>query len=201
MASKKPDVIVEDNVVYVLRAGVKIFAKTASLCSMIGKSNQWVGQLVSQGTLSKQSTKHGALFNLDETVHAYCDMLDSRAVDKTNPQELERQTAETSIKKAKAIVALMEAQELQGKMHRSEDVADMTADLIYTIRGSLNALPGRLAVDVAAAETPAEAAEIIRKEVHKVMRELAAYEYDPEKYKDRVRERRNWESVSADDGF
>ncbi len=33
----------------------------------------------------------------------------------------------------------------------------MTEDLIYTIRGSLMALPGRLAVDVAAVATPAEA--------------------------------------------
>lgn len=93
----------------------------------------------------------------------------------------------------------MEMQELQGKMHRSEDVAAMTEDLIYTIRGALIALPGRLAVDVAATSTAAEAAEVIRKEVHKVMRELAAYRYDPEKYEERVRQRRDWETASGRD--
>ena len=77
----------------------------------------------------------------------------------------------------------MEADELQGKMHRAEDVA-MTEDLVFTIRSSLNAMPGRLAVDVAAVSSPAEAAEVIRREVHKVMRELAGYHYDPEKYEE-----------------
>ena len=42
---------------------------------------------------------------------------------------------------------------------------------------------------------PVEAAEIIRKEVHKVMRELAAYHYDPEKYAEKVNERRDWSNA------
>lgn len=60
------------------------------------------------------------------------------------------------------------------------------------------ALPGRLAVDVAVVKKPAEAAEIIRKEVHAIMRELANYRYDPEKYEERVRERRKWEAGGGD---
>ena len=92
-----------------------------------------------------------------------------------------------------------EAEELKGSMHRAEDVAAMTEDLVYTIRGALNALPGRLAVDTAAAATPAEASEVIRKEVGKVMRELAAYHYDPKKYEERVRERRDWSERDSDD--
>ena len=79
-------------------------------------------------------------------------------------------------------------------MHRSEDVADMTEDLIYTVRGSLMALPGRLAVDVTSAQTAAEAAGIIRAEVFKVMQELSQYRYDPQKYEERVRDRMKWET-------
>jgi len=51
--------------------------------------------------------------------------------------------------------------------------------------------------------SPAEAAEIIRREVNKAMRELSNYRYDPKKYEERVRERRAWEADSgrdADDG-
>ena len=107
-------------------------------------------------------------------------------------------TADVTLKASKAQIAKMEADELRGKMHRSEDVAAMTEDLIHTIRGSLMALPGRLAVDVAATATPAETAEIIRKEVHALMRELANYQYDPEKYEERVRERRKWEAGGGD---
>ena len=107
------------------------------------------------------------------------------------------------MKVARAQIAKAEADELQGKMHRSEDVAAMTTDLMYAIRGAMMALPGRLAVDVAAAQSPAEAAEIIRREVNKAMRELSNYRYDPKKYEERVRERRAWEADSgrdADDG-
>ena len=86
------------------------------------------------------------------------------------------------------------ADELQGKMHRSEDVAAMTEDLIYTIRGSLMALPGRLAVDVTAVQTAAEAADIIRTEVFMLMQELSQYRYDPQKYEERVRDRMKWET-------
>ena len=53
------------------------------------------------------------------------------------------------------------------------------------------------------ADDPAEAAEIIRREVNKAMRELSNYRYDPKKYEERVRERRAWEADSgrdADDG-
>ena len=99
----------------------------------------------------------------------------------------------------KATIAKLEAEELKGKMHRSEDVAAMTTDLIYAIRGAMMALPGRLAVDVASANSPAEAAEIIRREVNKAMRELSNYRYDPKKYEERVRERRAWEADSGRD--
>ena len=75
----------------------------------------------------------------------------------------------------------------------------MTEDLIYTIRGALIALPGRLAMDAAAAKTAPEAAEVIRKEVHTIMRELAAYRYDPQKYQERVRNRMSWETSGDDD--
>ena len=51
---------------------------------------------------------------------------------------------------------------------------------------------------MAAVESPAEASEIIRKEVYKVMRELANYRYDPQKYEELVRERRDWDIMERD---
>ena len=211
MATKKQDVVVEDGAVYVLRSGTPVYVKTADICSMIGKSNQWVGQLVAQGTLHKRSTPQGNLFDVTEAVRAYCSMLEARTgpekfkdeVEREIKQERAKAAADVTMKVAKANIAKAEADELQGKMHRSEDVAAMTSDLIYAIRGAMMALPGRLAVDVAAAQSPAEAAEIIRREVNKAMRELSNYRYDPKKYEERVRERRAWESDNgrdADDG-
>ncbi len=201
-AQKKPEAVIEDGAVYVLRAGTPVYVKTADVCAMSGKSNQWIGQLISQGVLHKKSTSHGSLFELAGTMRSYTAMLEDRANSEEKKAaaatEKEKQEAETSIKKANAIIKVLEAKELQGKMHRSEDVADMTEDLIYTIRGMMLALPGRLAVDVVNTSTPAEAAEIIRREVYKIMEELSHYEYDPKKYEERVRERRSWDIEGGD---
>ena len=84
-------------------------------------------------------------------------------------------------------------------MHRSEDVAALTEDLLYTVRTALLALPGRLAVDVAGTSSAAEAAEIIKKEVYIIMQELSDYRYDPEKYAQRVKERMDWRAEYDED--
>ncbi|MCD8323184.1 MAG: hypothetical protein LUC89_09925 [Oscillospiraceae bacterium] len=102
------------------------------------------------------------------------------------------------MKKAKARRAEIETAELEGRMHRSEDVEALTEDLIYAIRGALLALPGRLAVDVVNTASPAEAADVIRKEVYAVMTELSSYQYDPEKYAERVRDRQKWNAIMGE---
>ena len=203
-AREKQKVIVEPDGVYIMEPGLPVYIKTASLCNLTGKSNQWIGQLTSQGVVNRTKTPHGSMYELASSMKSYCKMLEERA-SKTEDEKLERErhTSENSIKKAKAIVAVMEAHELQGKMHRSEDVAAMTSELVTTIRNRLLALPWQLAVDVSECRSAAEAATIIRNAVYSVMDELSRFRYDPQKYEERVRERRNWENrqseVSTDD--
>jgi phage terminase Nu1 subunit (DNA packaging protein) len=193
MTTKKEDAVIKGGAVYLLRPGMQVYAKTADICAMTGKSNQWVGQLTSQGTISKKSTSHGSMYDVAQTIRAYIAMLEERAEEKQNKSsddmEKEELAENIKIKKAKAIISELEAKERQGKMHRSEDVAAITEDLIYTIRHNLLSLPGRMAVDVAASADAAECSAIIRQEVDAVMRELADYKYDPKKYEERVRER------------
>ena len=167
----------------------------SGLACVLGITGRNIRQLVEDGQLEKTDGR----FLLCDSVQRYV-AFKSRKEKDDEEQRLDkaRRTAEVTLRASKAQIVKMEADELRGKMHRSEDVAAMTEDLIYTMRGSLMALPGRLAVDVAAAASPAEAAEIIRKEVYAIMRELANYEYDPEKYEERVRERRNWEAGGGD---
>lgn len=167
---------------------------TTELAMILGITARRVQQMAQDGTII--AVKRGR-FNLAESVQRYIAFISSKDKD-ISQQDKARQDAEVSIKKAKAVIAVMEAQELQGKMHRSEDVESMTEDLIYAIRGMLVALPGRLAVDTAAAETPAEVSEIIRKEVYKIMSELSEYKYDPKKYEERVRERKAWDMSESD---
>ena len=175
------------------------YCKTEDLANLFGLTGQWINQLTRDGVIKRRDTPAGKRYNVVESVRAYTQYLRDKAAsraDKGIPEdkELEKFEAEVKIKKAKAKIADLEAQEVQGIMHRSEDVAAMTEDLIYTVRGSLMALPGRLAVDVTSAQTAAEAADIIRAEVFKVMQELSQYRYDPQKYEERVRDRMKWET-------
>ena len=155
-------------------ANTKIASETevssSELACVLGITGRNIRQLVEDGQLEKVDGR----FILSDSVQRYVAFKSKRDKDDEEKRlEKTRLTADVTMKASKAQIAKMEADELRGKMHRSEDVAAMTEDLIYTIRGSLMALPGRLAVDVATVTTPAEAAEIIRKEVHALMRELA----------------------------
>lgn len=167
---------------------------TTELASILGVTARRVQQMAQDGTIV--AVKRGK-FNLAESVQRYISFLSSREKEAVC-QGTEKYEAEVRIKTAKAIIAEMEADELQGKMHRSEDVAAMTEDLIYTIRGVLMAVPGRCSVDTAAAQSPAETFNIIRKEIHNAMSELAEYKYDPKKYEERVRERKAWDIPESD---
>lgn len=169
---------------------------TTELAAVLGITGRRIRQLAEDGVFTKQN---GA-FNLTECVQRYIAGLNRDAPSQDDARlDKAKQQAEVTLKASKAQIAKMEADELRGKMHRSEDVEAMTEDLIYTIRAGLVSLPGRLAVDTAACPNPAECAEIIRKEVFAVMDELANYKYDPLKYEERVRQRRDWDTAHGRD--
>lgn len=169
----------------------------AELAVVLGLSSRRVRQLADEGIIQSRGKN---AYNLASSVQAYNKFLSSRLPNEEDVKlEKAKKMAEAQLKASKATVAKLQAQELQGKMHRSDDVAAFTADLIYTIRGALIALPGRLAVNVASVNTPAEASDIIRREVHLLMRELADYKYDPEKYAERVRGRMDWDGTDGAD--
>lgn len=167
---------------------------TTELASILGITARRVQQLAQDGTIIPE--KRGR-YGLANSVQRYIEFLTSR--DK-GVQELDQAKldAEVRLKEAKALIGELEAKELQGKMHRSEDVAAMTEDLIYFLRQMIITIPGRCSVDTAAAQTPAETSDIIRKEIYQIMTAMADYEYDPKKYEERVRERRAWDDSTED---
>jgi len=174
-------------------------ATKPELAKLFGVSERTVERLVQSAILQPiAEPRKGARqkFDLCVNVKKYIDHLieqTSKKDGKYSAMEEQRLAAEVSIKKAKATIATLEAEELKGKMHRAEDIENITEGLVYAIRGALMALPGRLAVDVANVTNPAEVATLIRNEVYKIMTELSQYEYDSSKYEERVRERRKWE--------
>lgn len=179
-----------------VRVGTESEVTTTELAAILGVTARRIQQMAQDGTIAPVRRGY---FLLGDAVQRYINFLSKPVLSEDEAKiELTKRKSEASLKSSKAIMARMEAEEMQGKMHRAEDVEAFTEDLIYTMRGALLALPGRLSVDVAAVDTPAEAAEVIRKEVHNVMQELAAYRYDPEKYAQRANERRGW-SAEYDD--
>lgn len=163
-----------------------------------------VQQLAKEGILLAASQRPYK-FDLLPTVKAYIRYLRDRANGKeaktadTVKAEADKLRAEADLKQSKAKIAELQLKELEGKMHRSEDVEALTNDLVYTARSMIMALPGRLAMDVVQAGSANEASALIRTECYKILDELAGYQYDPEAYRRRVRDREGWSDALADE--
>ena len=163
-----------------------------------------VQQLAKEGFLPAASQRPYKL-DLLPTVKAYIRYLRDRANGKeaktadTVKAEADKLRAEADLKQSKAKIAELQLKELEGKMHRSEDVEALTNDLVYTARSMIMALPGRLAMDVVQAGSANEASALIRTECYKILNELAGYQYDPEAYRRRVRDREGWSDALADE--
>ena len=125
---------------------------TTELACVLGITGRRIRQMAEDGQLQKVSKGR---FLLADSVQRYVKFLSDGPMDEEDKKlEKTRRVAETTMKASKATIAKLEAEELKGTMHRAEDVAALTEDLVYTIRGALNALPGRLAVDVALCPRP-----------------------------------------------
>lgn len=173
------------------------------LARLFNITERRVQQLAKEGFLPYVSTRPYK-FDLLPAVQAYIKYLSDRANSKDKAEDVKKSEsdklrAEADWKQHKAKIAELQVNELEGKMHRSEDVEAMTNDLVYVIRGMILALPGRLAIDIVQAKTASEASAIIRAECYKILEELSEYKYDPEEYARRVRDREGWSDPPEND--
>ena len=181
----------------------KNLQSSAIIAKLFGVTDRRVQQLAKEGIIPAAQNRPYK-FDLLQTVQAYIKYLSDKANGKEKSNdvaqaEADRIRAEADLKQSKARIAEMQLNELEGKMHRSEDVEAVTNDLVYTIRSMVMALPGRLAMDVTQATNANEASAIIRSECHKVLEELTNYKYDPEVYRRRVVDREGWGEAFADE--
>ena len=177
--------------------------ETAVIAKLFNLTERRVQQLAKEGILPVAS-KRPYKFDLLPTIQAYIRYLNDRLASKDKGEEYstaeyDKLRAEANIKQSKDKIAEMQLKELEGKMHRSEDVEAVMEDLVYTIRGMILALPGRLAMDVTQAASAAEASAIIREECNKILNELAGYKYDPEEYQRRVKDRQGFSALSDEE--
>lgn len=166
------------------------------IAKIFGVSTRRVEQLKAEGIIEGEGKP--TKYDLLPTIQRYIRYLSDKAAGREKKEKMaaleeEKLQAEVNMKKSKAEVAALDLAEFQGKLHKAEDVEAITTDHVLFLRSMLMAMPGKMAVDLAACRTAAEAAERVRSEVYFVLEKLSTYRYDPEEYKKRVRERRGWD--------
>ena len=186
-----------------LQSGAK-YCTAHELADLFGfDGTRRIEQLKSDGIIKGEGKP--TRYNLAEAVKMYVEFLSDKAYGREKKEtdsqlETEKLTAEKRIKVAKAEMAELELKEMRGELHRASDVEAITTDHVLYLRSMLMALPGKLAVDVAAISSAPECADRIKQEVYSVLDSLANYRYDPDEYKKRVRERQGWNDRHGEEG-
>lgn len=181
----------------------KNYVESKVIATLFGLTVRRIQQLTQDGIIKTEQVGRQRRYDLLDTVRRYIaylqDKCNSKGGNRSDTENESRKLkADADLKETKAEIAEMELLELTGEMHRSEDVEAMTTDLVYTIRSMMLALPGRLAIDLAPIDKPAEISERIKQEVHTILLELSNYTYDPDIYKKLVRDRKGWGEITKD---
>lgn len=159
---------------------------------IIGKDKRTVQNMAKQGILTCEKSGRRNLYNLYTVVQEYCDHFAKSANKKISSRDDEKMLEDIRFKRAKADMAELELQELQGKLHAAEDVEKMTTDLALVIRSYFLAMPGKISAELAEIDDAREISEKLKKEIFDILKDLSNYEYDPEEYRRRARERKGW---------
>jgi len=172
---------------------------SATIATLFDVTERRVQQLAQQKIITARKIKgvykYDVLLVVRQYIKHLSDKVNNRDSERSKELEEKRVEADIKLKVTKARKEELHLNELEGSMHRSEDVEAMTSDLANVIRSMLMALPGRLAVDLAEIRNPSEVSERVRHEVYGILEELANYKYDPGEYRRRVREREGWRDL------
>lgn len=177
----------------------KTTVSTTELALVLGLTARRIQQMAQDGTITAESRGR---FRLSSAIKQYMDFIQDRKRKIVTEEDLkiDRQVrkAEADLKQTKATVSCLELEEIEGKVHRSEDVTEIMDEMIFEIRDALLILPNLLSINVANARTPAEAQAIIQKEVDVILKALKCHMYDPKKYKEKVLGRLDWQGSGRD---
>lgn len=160
------------------------------LATILGISTRRVHQLRQKGLFTR--TGKGC-FNLCEAVHAY--VKHNAEIAATDETLTEKRAADIALKKKRAAKTDVDAEskrldnelkqlkldEMRNALCPHEVFEFVFNDFCLDVKNQLLAMPGRLAVDVHAAQSPAECAAIIKKEVNGTLKDLSKYQFDKER--------------------
>lgn len=179
-----------------------IWRTTEQIAELFNVTPRHIRQLAKDELIPAKKTADGYKFDLEPTVRMFMKVRSSPDLkeDEGLSDNQRKAKADADWKTARAAIAKLELAELNGNVHRSEDVAEAFEDFAMTVRAAFLALPGRLAVDTANAQTAMETSSLIQEVVNDTLNSLANYQYDSEFYKQKVREREGWRERDEDDG-
>lgn len=154
---------------------------TNVLAEMLDLTGERIRQLVKKGIIQNYKKIKGDYFFNGNSVREYVVHLRRYAEEQgkkaNDPLYEKKLKAEVKYKNAKARKAELETAELEGKMHRSEDVEVIYSLLVLSARNMLEALPARTAALVVGKKTTAEVQLILEEEAKKSLLELSAMDY------------------------
>jgi phage terminase Nu1 subunit (DNA packaging protein) len=172
-------------------------ATAKELSVIFGLTTRRIRQLAEDEVIVREDRGR---YNLADSVQGYAAFIakPEEAADDLK-MEKDRRRAELTLKEAKAKVAMLHAKELEGEMHRAEDVQLFTQGLIDMIKSALISLPGRCAVELSRCEEAEECQIILKDTVREILREISEFDYDPVRYEELVRKRENMNEMNYDD--
>ncbi len=178
-----------------------IWRNTSQIADLLNVSERYVQRLAKDKLLPSKKTVDGYKFDLEPTVRMFMKVRNSPDLreDEGLNDNQRKAKADADWKAARAAIAKIELAELNANVHRSEDVAEAFEDFAMTVRAAFLALPGRLAVDTANAQTAMETSALIQEVVNDTLNTLSGYQYNPEFYKQKVREREGWRERDEED--
>lgn len=170
----------------------KKMISSREVARIIGKDQRTVQNMAKQGILTCEKSGNKNLYDLYTVIKEYCEHFAKSTNKKISSMEDEKIAEDIRIKRAKADMAELELMELRGELHAAKDVEEMTTDLVLVIRSSFLALPGKVSAELSEIEDAREISKRLKEEIADILKDLSNYEYDPDEYRKRVREKKGW---------
>lgn len=162
------------------------FVGTSVIAELLVLSKRRIRQLAEEGVIKAEKRGKSWKFDLFKAIRSYVEYLENENELKKAKEDdlaalkLKIMEAEIDYKRVKADMEVLKFTEMSRNMHRAEDVKEAFEQFARTIEEAIVKLPEKLATPLLKASSPAEAEEIIKREIDFVLEKLANFRYEPD---------------------
>ncbi|MCI7108044.1 MAG: hypothetical protein MR945_09205 [Agathobacter sp.] len=149
------------------------------LADMLGIKETTVRHLASSGVMPRVSSGR---YKLRDCVHNYVMQLriQSKTVEQSTDNKPELRDMQAKHEVVKLKMSELRLKQMEGKLHKSEDVERVMTNMLASMRAKLLSMPSRVAQRVAQCSDANEVMTIIQAELYDALHELS--EYTPEMF-------------------